>query len=316
MLAISMKQISLLQKERTMNKIDPAKFPDLDFCVLSALHLFARETVPLLDLGNYKRPLVVGSGNAAVTGKILLHEHDAVFADESNYQDKVANIPAIDGAILISASGGKHAPIIARWMQEQKIETRLLTNNKNAPAQDYVHKTYVFPKLPEPYTYNTSTYMGMILAKTKEDPRKILEFLKQIKTMLPEDLDRYNAFVIIVPEEFDLVREMFLTKFHELFGPMVSARICTPEQMKHAKTVIPSETELFISLGYQNNLFGKNRLNIPLLPNADFCAMMATGYFIIGNIQKQHPPHFKNNIESYTKEISKVFGQEIKPIVE
>ncbi|MDP3698705.1 MAG: hypothetical protein Q8R47_03890 [Nanoarchaeota archaeon] len=75
-------------------------------------------------------------------------------------------------------------------------------------------------------------------------------------------------------------------------------------------------TGLFISIGYQNNLFGKHKLSIPLPPDADFATLKAVGYFIIGNIQKQHPSYFKNNIESYTKGISKVFGQEIKPIVE
>ena len=245
-----------------------------------------------------------------------MNDKDAVFCDESNYQEKLKHNLAIDGATLISASGGKHAPIIAQELHKKKIETRLLTNNHNAPARIHAAKTYVFPKLPEPYTYNTSTYMGMILAKTKEDPQEIINYLKEIKEMVPNNLSQYDAFVIVVPEEFDLVREMFLTKFHELFGPMISARICTPEQMKHAKTVIPSDTELFISLGYRNDSFGKNRLNIPLQSNANFGMIMALGYFVIGHIQKQHPPYFKENIESYTKEISKIFGQEIKPIVE
>ncbi len=302
--------------DQPINLIEISNLPDLDFCVLSALHLFSREKLPPLDLGNYLRPMVIGSGNAAVTGKILLNDKDAIFADESNYQKKLEYIPAIDGVILISASGGKHAPIIAQELQKRKIETRLLTNNQHAPARPHVTTTYIFPKLPEPYTYNTSTYMGMILAKTKENPKRILEYLKEIKKMIPLNLNYYDSFVVIIPEEFDVMREMFLTKFHELFGPKINARICTPEQMKHAKTVIPSDTELFISLGYQNNLFGKNRLTIPLPPNADFAAMMALGYFIIGQIQKQHPPYFKQNIESYTKETSKVFGQEIKPIVE
>ncbi len=290
--------------------------PNLDFCVLSALHLFSREKLPELDLGNYKRPLVVGSGNAAITGKIILQDKDAVFADESNYQEKVKNISAIDGAILISASGGKHAPLIAQHLQQQKIETRLLTNNQNAPAEFFCAQTYVFPKLPEPYTYNTSTYLGMILAKTKESPQAIISYLQQIKKKIPSNLDQYNAFFIIVPEEFDLLREMFLTKFHELFGPLISARVCTPEQTKHAKTVIPSPTELFISLGYDNKLFGKNRINLPLPEEADFATVMAAGYYLIGQIQKQRPPYFKDNIERYAKETSKMFGQEIKPIVE
>jgi hypothetical protein len=42
---------------------------------------------------------------------------------------------------------------------------------------------------------------------------------------------------------------MFLTKFDELFGPLMSARMFTFEQTKHAKTVVASEPELFINQG-------------------------------------------------------------------
>ena len=44
--------------------------PFLDTCVLAALDLFAQEDVPQIKIP-YKRPLVVGSGNAAATGKII-----------------------------------------------------------------------------------------------------------------------------------------------------------------------------------------------------------------------------------------------------
>ena len=53
---------------------------------------------------------------------------------------------------------------------------------------------------------------------------------------------------------------MLWTKFDELFGPMITTRVYTPEQTKHAKTVIDSDTELFISFGYENMLFGKEQI--------------------------------------------------------
>jgi hypothetical protein len=278
------------------------------------LNLFIKSKLPEVKLHEFKRPLVVGSGNAAVTGKILFDGLDAVFADEGNYLHKLESIYGIDGCILISASGGKHAPKIALNVSKFKIPIILLTNNKSAPARPFVTKTHVFPKNPEPYTYNTSTYMGMIIAKTQEHPRKIKNSIQKIK--IPKNLGDYDSFYLIVPEEFDLMREMFSTKFDELFGPMISGRVFTPEQTKHAKTVVPSKKELFISFGYDNKLFGEKRLNIPLPKGAGFATLMAIGYHVIGQIQKQHPQYYKENIVSYTKDASRLFHSEIRPIVD
>ena len=43
--------------------------------------------------------------------------------------------------------------------------------------------------------------------------------------------------------------------------------------------------------------------------------MMAIGYYIISEIQKQLQPYFKENLAAYTNKISKVFGGIINPIV-
>lgn len=293
---------------------DKSKLIDLDECVLNALKLFINKGLPELGLEKFKRPLVVGSGNAAVTGKIIFEDKDAVFADEGNYSKKLVSIKEIDGCILLSASGGKHAPLIAKDVKNRNLPVVLLTNNKNALAKEFADETYVFPKNPEPYTYNTSTYLSMILAKTKEKPKEILDFILKLK--IPNDFSKYDAYFLIVPEEFDLAREMFLTKFDELFGSKISGRVFTPEQTKHAKTVVPSNTELFISFGYKNELFGTERLNIELPENAGYASIIAIVYYVIGHIQKQSPPYYKDNIEAYTKKASEIFGQEIKPIVE
>ena len=201
-------------------------------------------------------------------------------------------------------------------MKTRNIETVLITNTKNSPAEEYATKTYVLPKNPEPYTYNTSTYLGMILAKTKEDPAEILAQINAIKNLIPNDLSKYKAFFIIVPNEFDTIREMLWTKFDELFGPMITTRVYTPEQTKHAKTVIDSDTELFVSFGYENTLFGKNRLNIPLPEHFDYGMLLAVAYYVIGHIQKANPPYFKENIERYIEEASKIFGEKLSVIVE
>jgi hypothetical protein len=290
---------------------DKSQIPDLDQVVVSALEFFSRERPPKLDIPDFKRPLVVGSGNAAPTARILFHDRDAVFADESSFREKLS-LP-IDGAVLVSASGGKHAPPIAKELNKRHIQTVLLTNNPQAPASTLVSQTIVFPRQTEPYTYNTSTYLGMVLAKTREDPKKIMDHIRKLK--IPQDLRDYNAFFLIVPEQLELARPMLIKKFGELFGPMAAARAFTLNQAKHGETVIESDKELFISFGEKNRLFGTKRLEIPLPKKADYGAMLATGYYVIGKIQKQHPPYFRDSIEAYCRKASKMFGQRIEPIV-
>ncbi len=291
------------------------KIINLDECVINALNLFIADKVPILNLNEFKRPLVVGSGNAAVTGKIIMEDRDAIFADESTFIKKLRSSHDIDGAVLISSSGKKHAPIIARELKRRGIKVVLLTNNKNSSASTFSKKVYLFPKKPEPYTYNTSTYLGMILAKTKEKPYLILDFLNKLDKKIPKNLDKFDSFFIIIPQEFESIREMFMNKFDELFGAKISVRVFTPEQAKHAKTIVQSDKELFVGLGYKNNLFGRERLNLPLPKKAGYAALMAVGYYFIGNIQKQNKPYFKKSIKGYLHEYSKIFGEKTDLIV-
>lgn len=277
---------------------------NLDECTVNALELLSESKLPKIK-STFKNPLVVGSGNAAAIGEILFR---GVFANESNYLEKLKT-EKVDGCILISASAGKHAPIIAKQMKKKKIKTILLTTNPKGEATKLVDKTYTFPKNIEPYTYNTSTYLGMILSKTGEDPKKILAFLKKIKT---PSLKKYNSYFFIVPEKFDRVRELFETKFDELFGPMIQGEAFTYEQTKHAKTVVKSNKELFISLGVSNKVFGKNKLNYNLPKWADFGLIFCLGYYLIGKIQETNEPWFKENIENYVKEASKLFKEKIE----
>jgi len=293
--------------------------PDLDVAVLGALELFQKEKLPRIEI-LYKRPLVVGSGNAEATGRIIFEDTDVVFASESNFESKLKHVPDIDGVILISASGGKHAPIIARRAKELGKRVSLITNNSNAPAKEFVENKdlFVFQKNREPYTYNTSTYMGMILGRTHENPKEIQNFIeKYINTISFPDLSRHNSYFFIVPPKFSGIIRMLQVKFIELFGRRIARDVETSEYMKHAVTVVPSD-ELFISFGDENTMWGEpgQRFHIPLPENAGYVAMMAIGYYVIAQIQKQHPPYFKENITIYAEKASKVFGSEISTIVE
>ena len=301
----------------TMQNFTLKTIPDLDICVLGALELFMKEKLPKMNI-TYKRPLVVGSGNAEATGRIMFHKKDAVFASESDYEEKLKNIKNIDGVVLVSASGGKHAPIIAKAAKKYKKHVTLITNNKNALAKQYSDKIYIFPKQKEPYTYNTSTYMGMILGQTHENPKKIYEYItkKTAKIKYP-NFANFDKFYVLVPTKFDGIKRMIQVKFIELFGRRIARDVETTEYIKHATTVVPSN-ELFISFGEKNTSHGdaKHRLFIPLPDDADYGTMMAISYYVVGHIQHAKPAWFKQNIEQYTKDASKIFKGQIKTIVE
>lgn len=305
-----------------LNTFDINSLPNLDLVVLGALELFQTTALPRLDI-EFKRPLVVGSGNAEATGRIIFANSDAVFASESDYQSKLEKIADIDGVVLVSASGSKHAPIIARQAIAVGKSVALITNTPNSPAsqelqQDESSREYVFPKNREPYTYNTSTYMGMILGNTGEDPAAIYNFInKQTAALDFPDFARYDKYYLIVPPEFSGIIRMLQIKFIELFGRNIAHDIETSEYVRHATTVAPAD-ELFISFGEPNTTWGKpeNRFHVPLPDSADYGAMMAVGYYVVSQIQAAYPHFFKDNIESYTAEVSKIFGQTITPIVE
>lgn len=306
-----------------LNSFDIHTVPNLDVAVLGALELFGQTAVPQINAIPYKRPLVVGSGNAEATGRILFEDSDAVFASESNFKEKLAAVPAIDGVVLLSASGAKHAPAIAKASRQHGKPVTLFTNTADSPArreldEDTGDSEYIFPKNREPYTYNTSTYMGMILAKTAEDPLAVEAFIKEVvDAVVWPDFSGYDKYYLIVPPKFAGIIRMLQVKFIELFGRNIARDIETSEYVQHATTVAPSD-ELFISFGEENTTWGAlaNRLFVPLPENAGYGAMMAVGYYVIGQIQKAYPDYFKDNIANYAAEASRIIGQPIAPIVD
>jgi hypothetical protein len=308
-----------------MSCFDPKSLIDLDQCVVNALNLFMDPgtVFPKPNLAQFKRPLVVGSGNAIATGRIIFDTHDAVFADEGSYKGKLDTIGSIDGVVLLSASGGKHAPVIAKDVKARGKRIILFTCNPSPLAKNDVDELHVFPSQPEPYTYNTSTYMGMLMACMIDDPRaearKILDHIHNVidptLTKWGKRLGDYNAFYLLVPEEFDLIRIMLMTKFVELFARRIARDVFTWEQAKHATTVVETPKELFLAFGRENTTFGKDRLTIPLPQSATYPAIMAVGYYVIGKLQAQKPDWFKQSIDSFAQRASQVFGQKIEPMV-
>lgn len=292
--------------------------PSLSTVTLGALELFASVGLPKVTIPDYKKPIIVGSGNAIVTATMLYAGTDAIFADENNYKDVLNR--DYDGAVIFSASGEKHATLVAEHYKTNGVRTTLVTCNPNSSAGAILgtENTVVTPKNREPYTYNTSTYMGWVLAKTRENPQQILDFINtQVASVIPQDIGEYDGYLLATPEVFSKGNRLFDVKFTELFARRVARDIRTFEELKHAVTVIPYEKELCIHFGPGEFDFVGKRLMIPLPENAGLAAIMAIGYYTIGRIQEAKPQWFNQHISGYiARATSSSFGKGLSVIVE
>ena len=287
--------------------------PNLNETVLAALDFFTQNKPTALNLKTFSFPLVVGSGNAYNTAQIIFSGQPAIIATESNFKQvvvdykKLINTKIITQAVIISASGEKDSVWEVKLAKKNNLKTTLLTCSPDSSAAKLADNVVVFKKLPEPYTYNVSTYLGIIAAAGKEDVSKIKKLITSIK--LPANFKKYTAYSFILPDEFGAIAPMLEIKRNELFGPYLSLRAFSFGEARHAKFVNNSEKELVISFG-DNKYFGlkNNRLQIKIPKNAGSSFIMALAYYIIGKIQESKPPYFKKNIETFCSEGPKAYG--------
>ena len=315
--------IDMLQKQiqSDVNQVrTSSKFPSLDTIVLETLTLFKNQKeLPTLDLSKFKTPLVVGSGNGYYTGRILFRNLGAFFATESEIEQKLKNIDSITDVVVISASWEKHAPIILNAAKEHHKNTYLISSNPKSSGREIADSSIIMPKISEPYTYNTSTYFGYILAENPNiDLQKLEDFIRGTLTVELEKIDfsQYSGFCIVIPDQFVLIREMFEVKFIELFGRKLGRDVFSYEQMKHATTVVKDDKELFICFGNESGIvYGKNQINLPIFNNESYAAMMMTWYYTVGKIQVDFPPYFMESIEQYCIDAKTQSGFNISPMV-
>ncbi len=279
--------------------------PTLDDIVLRSLDYFSTTPPPGFNVSRFSLPFVVGSGNALNTGKILLSGHAAIFADESNFKsimesyDQIIKKGLIKDVVIISSSGEKDSVWEIELATKMNLKTTLLTCKPNSTAAKIADEIYTYKSIAEPYTYNTSTYLGMVLSTTGESADEIKRMIKTL-SMVPAFGD-YISYAFILPDEFLPVCPMIEIKGDELFGPHVMIRAVTQGHARHAKFVHPWEKELVISLGWDNKYFGDSthRWNIPLSSTASFAAVISLTYYLCGLIQKEKPPYFMQNIENF-----------------
>jgi hypothetical protein len=281
------------------------KLINLDEGVIKALDLFSKQSLPRPKFGGSEMLFVVGSGNAYNTGAIMFAEQAAILADESNFRRLMqAYKPAIKSglirtAVIISASGEKDSVWEIELAKKNGLKTILLTCGASSSAAKIADKTYIYKKLAEPYTYNVSTYLGMILSLTGERPSEIKKFLLRLR--LPKNFSNFDAYSFILPDKYRDICAMIEIKHNELFGPRLSLRSFSQGNARHAKFVIPWSEELVVSLGEKNVYFGlpKNRWDIALPKNFSYGAVLSLAYYLVGKIQATKPPYFKENIKNY-----------------
>lgn len=292
----------------------------LDQNVLQTLDFFIKTPPPSLDIERFKSPFVVGSGNAYNTGIILFSGKDATLADESNFKmilqhaDKETKDGTTREVVVISASGSKDSVWEIELANKHGFKTTLLTTKAQSDGAKIADDVIVFKSIPEPYTYNVSTYMGMIIAGTHENPSTIKKFIGELK--FPSDFAKHSGFAFVVPDRFLPICPFIDIKKSELFGPHVSLRAFSQGHARHAKFVIRTPEELVISLGQKNEFFGdlNHRWDIDLSEGFDFAGVMATTYYIIGKIQDSKPPYYKENILRYVSDDGpKAYGPSTKP---
>ncbi len=289
---------------------------NLDDSVLKALDFFTQNTPPKLDLTKYNLPFVVGSGNAYNTGMILFSDKAAIFADESNFKKMIASYETviksnlIKDAIIISASGEKDSIWEIELAKNYGLRTILLTCSPSSTGAKIADEILAYRKIAEPYTYNVSTYLGMVLSATDEKPEKIKRTIRELK--LPEDFGMYESYAFVLPDKFLNICPMLDIKKSELFGGHLAIRAFSQGHARHAKFVIPSENELVISINFKNEYFGHNdhRWDIELSEDTNFGEMLCLTYFLIGKIQKTKPAYFKENIQKYCNDYGpKAYGK-------
>lgn len=306
-----------LNQKTKKEKNSKIEIIDLAQGVVRALDYLSKTKLPKLDLKRFSYPIVVGSGNAYNTGQILFSKQKAIIADESNFKKVLANYKdlieqkIIKEAIIISASGEKDSVWEIQLAKKFKLKTILLTCSPQSSSAKIADEVLVYPKIDEPYTYNISTYLSMILSATGENPKKILEFIKNLKIV--NNFSEYKAYSIILPDEFLSITPMLDIKKSELFGPKLSLRAFSFGHARHAKFVIVDDKELVITLGKEKNkYFGaeKSRWQIALPSRVDFALIFCLTYYLVGKIQKDKPAYFKNNIKNYCADYGpKAYGQ-------
>jgi len=284
--------------------------------VIDALQFHAGSTSPSLNLNQNESLFVFGSGNALPTGKVIFANYPAIFSDETNFKETIRKFPNTKKCVVVSASGEKHAPIMIDFLLNKSYDVHLITCSRRSSSADITPRKNVFfcDFIDEPYTYNVSTYIGMMRFVDNMNLLSLSNYLSSEIAQFANYLEKSKSYYFILPDQMSAIAQMVVTKLDEIFGSTLCGRCYTLSQTVHAKTVISNTDELFISLGLNNNVIGTNKLNIPMKDYWSYIGFVSVAYYIVGCIQKFKGQKFFEYIESYKNQHENIIhrSQEIE----
>jgi fructoselysine-6-P-deglycase FrlB-like protein len=280
------------------------KINNLNQTVIETLNFFLKNPAKKISFHKSKLSLAVGSVNAKNTAKMLLANQATIYADESNLKSilkthqPLIKQKIIDQAVIISASGEKDAVWEIKALKKLGLKTTLLTCNPEASTIKLADNFHIFPKISEPYSYNFSTYLSMLLSFYQENPSQIKKFLENLK--IPKNFKSFKYFSFILDDKYRAIAEMIKVKDDEMFAAKSSLRAFSFGQARHAKFIYQNKNEMVISFG-KNQYFGhpKNRWEIDLSKNHNYAFTLSLAYYLVGLIQEQKPDYFKRSLKDY-----------------
>ena len=277
----------------------------LDYYVKRALDFFKEDLDFTLYIPESSHTLVIGSQNGYLTGRIIYRfaNRNFSYAKEVLAQYEIDKKKEVaEDVTIVSASGSRNIVTIARYALNQDLRVNAIVCSPDSDLKkefgNDINEIYV-PVIDEPLTINTVTYGKMIQGVTHEDIydiRKFVELLKEPKG----GYSNYKAFVLLFPDHMPEVAAMVDWKLEEMLGRIVGSLATNLTNFQHGADIVDFEKEIYVSIGVENNYYGsperRFRINVP--GHFGPLGFLMTGYWIVGQIQKNHPG-FQRDLKNY-----------------
>ena len=274
------------------------KIKHLDFYVIKTLEYLEKWNFPKFKIEKNEKNIFMGSGSAACVAKLLAERFNGSTLNVSNYKRffKKISKESTASTYIISASGGKDAVNMAKFLNKMNLKPNLITCNESAPAEKLCNKTFVFPALKEPPTYNVSTYSSMIYWLFGENIKEIKSLIKNIK--IP-NLRKYKYIFFLAADKYDTIAKMTSRKIAESLEG-IGSNGDGFSNSAHGMLRQPNKDRLIFCLN-QKYPFKENVYELKI--NSYLGLMLAT-YYIIGKNQKEKDA--ENLLKNYQQTIKKL----------
>jgi len=274
------------------------KIKHLDFYVTKTLEYLEKWNFPKFKIEKNEKNIFMGSGSAACAAKLFAERFNGSTLNVSNYKRFFKGISKESTAstYIISASGGKDAVNMAKFLNKMNLRPNLITCNESAPAKKLCNKLFVFPSLKEPPTYNVSTYSSMIYWLFGENIKEIKSLIKNIK--IP-NLRKYKYIFFLATDKYDTIAKMTSRKIAESLEG-IGSNGDGFSNSAHGMLRQPNKDRLIFCLN-QKYPFKENVYELKI--NSYLGLMLAT-YYIIGKNQKEKDA--ENLLKNYQQTIKKL----------